>query len=177
MPQLQWLCWDAARRRGIVSRHKVLSNVERLQQVLARAALHVLTHTGRDADAWVPRDTPLQLRCSASDRRQHPLYGERVMPCQNSKASTASEGLSTLGAEPGCHDHLLLRSSMCGTAVSCMRMCMVAAANGRGSAYQLRCTAADGSRTVVDLSGRCVVWAHHKYTPALVGAILVSMGY
>lgn len=46
-------------------------------QILARAALHVLTHSGRDADCWVPRDAALQLRCMAPDKRQHPLYGAK----------------------------------------------------------------------------------------------------
>lgn len=55
----------------------MLSRFERpVQQVLARAALHVLTYTGRNADAWVPRDTTLQLRCRTADRRQHPLHGD-----------------------------------------------------------------------------------------------------
>jgi hypothetical protein len=51
-------------------------------QVLARAALHVLTYSGRDADAWVPRDAAVQLRCRTSDRAQHPLYGKWAVPRQ-----------------------------------------------------------------------------------------------
>jgi hypothetical protein len=54
----------------------LLHSLKPLQQVLARAALHLLTYVGRDADAWVPRDTVLQLRCRTADRRQHPLYGD-----------------------------------------------------------------------------------------------------